>query len=513
MAKDNSSQVNFFQRLFDALFGSKDPEVIKKKQLKSIAGELAKTHTNYYKFSSDEVQPALGKLFYQIYKAISPAQTMFQSMQNQTVLKTIVVTRSLNDQEADNLHLLEEKTIREKAGSMPYQQLSESVHQALETFATNFDMDRINRINTLYTTILSFEAFCTYDYYFLLKKFDSSIREREFSTPPHFEPISTEYIRDDLKDFIAVAWALEKDTDWQGMLAFFKNIKGIEPVSLKNWNQILSKLMTLRNAHVFEILLKLATKDPTFEPQITVQSGNIVEPFLEKVKNEALQTLNKLKAEQKKTQVDKLLNQLFGTDAIFRLKNYTEQANTEFIKHQLPTYTFYQPLNYLKAFLIDFVKTDLREFSDLVLVRGQWATAQLAAPMSEAYNSLLETSNQITAFDGKLDDEGEIGIKIKTLLPRSGRDKEAANIINTIVGDVNDRAKGYLISSTRDLITIGKMIKALLEDYAKQPNSEMVVNWKELDHFAEHPIKECGVEIYKKIYLFVSLIQTYIVSK
>ena len=45
------------------------------------------------------------------------------------------------------------------------------------------------------------------------------------------------------------------------------------------------------------------------------------------------------------------------------------------------------------------------------------------------------------------------------------------------------------------------------------PKSEMIVNWKELDKFAEEPIKEQGVTIYKMIYLFVQLMQSYIGNK
>src|SRR5574344_1439239 len=172
MGNDTSSQGGFIQRLIESIFGSKDPEALKKKQLKEIAKELSKTHTNYYKFSSDEVEPSLGKLFYQIYKGISNSQQMFQSFQNPAALKNMIITRSLSEPEATNLSLLDEKSIREKSASIPYPQLAEHVNQTLEAFTGAFDVNRITHINSLYTAILSFQSFCTYDYYFLLKKFD-----------------------------------------------------------------------------------------------------------------------------------------------------------------------------------------------------------------------------------------------------------------------------------------------------------------------------------------------------
>jgi len=41
----------------------------------------------------------------------------------------------------------------------------------------------------------------------------------------------------------------------------------------------------------------------------------------------------------------------------------------------------------------------------------------------------------------------------------------------------------------------------------------MIINWAELTHFAENPIKEQGVDIYKKIYLFVNLMKCFLSSE
>jgi hypothetical protein len=126
--------------------------------------------------------------------------------------------------------------------------------------------------------------------------------------------------------------------------------------------------------------------------------------------------------------------------------------------------------------------------------------------MSNAYNALLETSEKLVSFDEKIAEEGEIGIKLKTLLPRTERDKDSRNIIGTLINDINDEAKDFCIEATRNLIVIAKAIKSVMEDYAK-PKGELIINWKELEKFCEHPIKQLGVEVYKNIYLFVTLMQ------
>ena len=81
--------------------------------------------------------------------------------------------------------------------------------------------------------------------------------------------------------------------------------------------------------------------------------------------------------------------------------------------------------------------------------------------------------------------------------------------INRIISDSNEQARGYLVTASQDLITIGKTLKQLIEDYSKQ-KSEIVHNWRELERFIDHPMKEFSIGIYKKIYLFVQLMQQYL---
>ncbi len=510
---DKFSGKSFLQRIIDSFLGSSDPEVIKKKHLKSIAKDLAKQHSNFYKFSSDEVQPALPKLFWQIYKIISPAQTFLQTLANPATLKNQLVTSSLSEAQLNLVNEISEQAVRDKAKTVPVEQLTEQVLAQVDQFVSSFDIEKVNRIDSLYTTLQKFQAFCLFDYYFFLKKFCSAIKEKDFSEMPKFDAIPSKYIKDDLKDFIAVAWVLERDADWAALFNFFKECRGIEPIQVRSWQSLLSKLQNFKRDRSFEKLIKLAEKDPNFEMPVTSQNGNVVEPFIDKVKTEAQQTLTKLQSEKKKNQVDKLLTQLFGTEEVSWLKNYTERSNPDFLKHNLPIFAFCQPLNYLKAFLLDFVKGELRTFSDLVLIRGQWISSSLTTPMSEAFNYLLEASTKITQFDEKMAEDKEIGIKIKTLMPRTLREKDASNIASTLIEDANDEAKGFIVGSTQNLVIVGRTVKSILEDYAKLPRAEMIINWKELEKYAEFPIKETGVEIYKKIYLFSQLMQTMLGKK
>lgn len=500
-----NSEENFFTKLFSSLFSSNDPEAKKKKKLKAISKDLSKSRYHFYK--NDEVLPTLPKLFYEIYKAVAPAQTMFNSVENPNTFKYMVVNYSLTDEQRQISEALSKESIESRAQATPIDQLNEEAKKELSKFLSSFDADRISSIEATYKKLMAFKSFCTFDFYFFLKKFDSTLREKDFNSIPRFDKINAEYITEDLKDFICVAGPVIDVNDWSDMMKLFKETKGQEPINPGVWNKIAAKLRAIFSAKTFEMMLRLMTKNPDFFVEYDSKDEPIVDAYLEKIRKETESTLSQLAQAQKSSKIDSLLNQIFGTTEVVRLRYYTDVASAAYEKRNLGKFLYAGPLNYYKAFLLDYIKKDLREFADLILIRGTWTSNSLSAPMSNAYNSLLESAELITKFDEKIAEEGEIGIKLKTHLPRAERDRDARSIINTIMKDLNEQAKNFCIEATKNLVTIAKTIKTVMEDYAK-PKGEIILNWKELDKFADHPIKQLGVDVYKHIYLFVTLMQS-----
>ncbi len=509
MAKEKSSNSSesFITKIISSIFKSTDPEFEKKKKIKAIAKNLTKARYRFYKPGSDEVLPAFAKLFYDIYKAVFPAKAMFQAQQNPNVFKQMLVDYCLNDKQHEIVEALSEESIKAQSASMPVDKLNAEVKKNIDAFSAIFTTEKVQQIESLYRKLMLFKSFCLYDFYFLLKKFDSSLREGEFTGMPKFEKINSEYIGEDLKEFLAVAWVLPEGEDWSDLMKFFKALKGTEPIPANLWSKIVSKINSIKVSRVFEMMIQVISKDPDYFPDISFVEETIADAYIDRVRGDAEKTLRSLAVEQQNSKIDNLLMQIFGTTEIVRMHNYIESNSVTYEKRSLGGFTYMRPLNFYKAFLLDFIKKDVREFADLVLVRGTWSTNTLSTPMSNAYNELIESSNTLTTFDNKIAEDGEWGIKLKTLLPRTERDKEARSIVGTTLNDINNEARSFCVEGTKNLITIAKTIKTILDDYAK-PKGELIINWKELEHFADHPIKELGVGVYKHIYLFVNLMQS-----
>ncbi len=502
------SSGNFFSNLLSQIFGSNDAEAEKKRQLKAIAKKLSKSKFNkFYKYSGNECQPTLAKLFYEIYKAIYPAQAMFNSVQNPNIFKKLLIDFSSSEQIRQIEESLTVQKITELSKKIPLENLKKEAEKRISAYSDYFTLEQISKIDTMYRQLLALKEFCTFDYYFFLKKFDKTLRENSFNSVPRFEKINAEYIADDLKDFISIAWAIPFDSDWTELFKILKAYKGVEPVPLVLWKKIMVKLQTIQHSHCFEMMIKLIVANPNETVEIQSPSKNIVEPHIDQIKKEVSECLRVLTEKEKDTKTKDIAAQLFGNSELIPIKNYTEAMSSVFKRKGLKIYQYTEALDYLKSFLIEIVKKDMREYYDVVIVRGQWESQSLCAPFSDGYNSLIANSDKIFSFDEELSEDSSVGMKIKTLLTKADRDNSAKNILNRVIQDANDSAYSLITESLKDIITIGKTIRTLIEDISK-PKPTIVSNWKALEHYSETPLKEAGISLYKKIYLFTTLMKT-----
>lgn len=510
MAKREKGQSeNFFTQILSKLFKSTDPEAEKKRQLKAIAKEISHSKYKFIKVSSGEVYPALAKWFHEIYKAIGPAQSMIQSVKNPNAFKNIAIDAAMTDKQRNIADLLTEESILEKSKNTDVQKLKEEIKSNMSALLSDFTTEKIQMVDRLYTKVMYFNAFCTYDFYFLLKKFDSTLQERDFNYIPKFESIRGEYILDDLKDFIAVTYSFPFDEDWKSVIDLLKVMRGVDPIAYGVWQKLMIRLNEIIKSDIFVKIIQVVSKDPNYVPTVYQKQEHVFEAFLDKLKTQTELTLLKVEQQKKTNKIDQLLTNIFGTTVVLRLKNYTEAASTQYERKMLPGFAFHQPLNYLKAFLIDYLKKNIREYTDLILVRGKWSTAALSNQFSDIYHSLLTVSDQLVEFDENLSEDKPIGQKLKNLLLRCDRDKDSLRILRTLLKENNDKAAGLMTNASQNLIVYARTIKALLEDKEK-PTSQMIINWKELDHFSENSVKSTGVAIYKMIYQFITLMQFFI---
>jgi len=499
----------FLNRLLNFFASAGDPDREKKRLLKEIEKQLKKQRFKFYKPKTGEVSPALARFFYDIYRAVAPAHVLVEHADSSSVLKAIVIEHFLSEKQKEIEAKFDEEAVIKRSQEITTKELAAEYKEYIISFFSSFDTQTVSMINATYNLLDVFLQIIHFDYYFLIKKFDSRFAEADFKYKPHFETINGEYISDDLKDFMEIIPLVDERQDWQSIFSILQQYKNAEVVAAAQWKGVLRSIVELRKTGILTLIIQHIDGDPYYKPKVIHPKHKIVEEHLAKLKTRIEMTVQKVINESRKNIIGDLAQKVFGTDAVSRTRNYTEKANLTFSKKMLGGYIYVAPLNYLNAFLADYLTGEIKNTVDLLLIRGQWAAPVLSQQLSEPYHKLVELNDELNGFDESLAEDGEKGALLKNALTKSDKDKGMIRVLKQRLSEVNTEALRILKESAQNLVSLAKYQKELLDDHKAKP-PEMILNWREIETASDRNIDASLSSIYKKIYYFSQLMQHYL---
>jgi hypothetical protein len=498
----------FLERLV-ALFESDDPEKRKQRQLREIVAELKRSRSRFYNPMKGMAEPGLARFFWEIYKAVAAAQILLKGAEVSGALKMTLVDFSLGEEQLLIKERLLEKAIIERAskGADPAT-IEAEVKQDLKIFLESIDADWMNEIDAVFNRLLVLLDLVGFDFFFLLKKFDTSLPERDFAYTPHFETIDAALIQDDVQDFLEILPNIDTEANWERILAIIKEHRGMEVVSRDALRRAFQAVRDMQRSGVLLLMVRHLLQNPAWKPMVRSHRERIVEPYLAKIKAEAETSSQKVASGKRNEQLQGLARQVFGSGTVSRLTNYSESANSDFAQKMMGGFLHVTALNYLRAFLVDYLPKSIREVVDLLIIKGKWANNTPSQQMSEAFHQLLKVSEMISRFDADLAEDGEMGLKLKTMALRADRDKQAIIQLRGALRQINDEAYTMLGDSSQHFVAVARVLKLAYEDIGK-PNPSSLVNWRELKPSGDRDLRALIAGVYKKIYSFVQLMQMY----
>ena len=505
----NKDSQSFLDKILSLFVTIGDEEREKRRLLREIKKDLKK-RSKYFKVKGNTAQPALAKQFYEIYKVVGPAQVLLESLKDSKVIRSIIIENFLTPEQRILADSLSDDNIRKRCASAEsLKDIKEQIKDELIQIYTFFDMPTARKINSLYSSLMIIQDFIRFDYYFLLKKFDSLLPERDFKYNPRFDSINGEYILDDLKDFDLVLPMMKESEEWDIILDVLSQYRDMEVISREGWKKALHIVKELKKTRTIELIIKVLDEKPDYKVLPESYSYEIVEDFLSDIKRTAEQALMDIFGERKKNQRDSLLVNIYGTTSVVRMKNYTDKANMAFSKKVDGGYILVEPLNFLKAFLLDYYKGAIRQLVDRLLITGKWSSNIASQQFSESYHQLMNLTDELLQFDLSLAEDTDLGAKLKRLVRAADRDRNAVDAMRSVLKLINSQASHILSDSVQHILTIGKNLKRCYDDY-RSPKHELIVNWKEIEMLSEEPLANQMSELYKKIYYFLQLMQYYL---
>lgn len=510
-SSDNNKNISFFEK-FLGLLTDNSPEGKKKRLLKDIRKILQKHKYKFFNTKTEEILPPFASFFYQIYKVTAVPSKFMLSTDSGGInaLKYRFIDYFLADSQRDFIGKLQPGEIEKRVTEKPAE--AEVVKADITTLMQSMTQEQYSDISRTFKQFLIFERLLKFDYYFVLRKFDSRFAEMDFKYKSSFQSISAEYITDDILDTLALFPLLIRYPAWDDIFNILKDFKGADFISKEDWRKALRIMTNVHNSGVLLHIAKLILKEPFYSVKLAEPTENICEEYFGKLKTSAESVVQNIVMQKEQSGRNVLLEKIFGTTQISRMKNYTEANSGIFRSKMVGGYMYVDLMNYIKAFMLDYVKKDIIKLVNHLVVKAEWKTNKSSHDLSNSVDDLLKVSDSVLAFDDSLAFDVDVGAKINSFMKRIGANPKYKTEIKKMLIEVDTKALAIAKETYRSLVVVAQALAGLLPDLEDVSKQSIIINPTDViktwnSDIIEDLKKECNL-----IYNFVTLLKSILIK-
>lgn len=506
---EKKENTGFFQKILDIFSGTEREERVKNRLLKEIRKDLGQLKLKFYLSKKDQVLPAFGFFFYDIYRYSQNFSRFFDIKNHNNTIKILLFDALLNNKQKEIKSKLERSGVEEMIrGQSDPQKAILDVKSLLNEFVKSFDQELVRKINTTYNQIVDLSNIINYDWFFLLHKFDSNIMEGNFNYKPNFEILEGKYISDDIVTINDYIETLNLSGDWKYITEYINMVsedKGLNDI----FKKMINSLKIIKKDGYLTKIVQLITKDPYFRPKEFQSKSKIVQDYIHEYQSEIQNIIRDAIKSINQEKTNKLLMDIFQTTVIVRMKQYTQKLEDNLSSRGVQShFKFIDPINYLKAFLLDIGKGEIKSRVDLLIIKGAWDTHSHSSEYSSMLEGFTKLSDKIIEFDNRCSEDDAWGRELRRLMVAIKHDNRAKIMLVKLVDKIDAIANQLLHEGISQFVKAGNLIKNLLEDNNLK-NPKMIINIHKIKWEFSKDLKTDMLGIYKKLANMVVLLKNY----
>jgi hypothetical protein len=507
--KKSDNDSNFIQKILEFFTGVNSEERVKQRKLKELRRDLVKSRLKFYNSKKDLVLPAFGQYTYEIYRMSQNFIKFFDVAVHSNTIKTFIIDSMLTPEQVSLKEQLDINTIDQVVKtSTDIKSAIDTVKRTLQQFVKSFTPGQVKDINTTYNQVADLSNLTNFDWYSLLHKFDGSIYEGNFDYKPTFETLDGRYLLDELislNDYLITA---NFNNDWKLVIEYVKKISeapGLVPILKK----LLHSFRNMKRDDYMTKMIRVISKDPYFKPKSFTSKVRIVQDYVHEFQSGIQRNLEQILKDMKNNKINKLLVDIFQTTAIVRMKHYSQRINEQLEKRGAQPLSYVDPLNYIKAFLLDYCKGEIKPRIDVFIIKGEWHTSGESSNYSSLLEQIITLTNRILEFDNRCAEDDVYGRELKRLSIAVKHDANSSGLMKRLVVKIDGEAYQLLVDSIKFLIDMANRIKVLIDEYGtKKPR--MIINLHQIKWDFQGDPKADLTDIYRKLFNFVTLLKNYI---
>ena len=500
---------SIWQLIMDFFSGKVTPEKLRRRKLKQINKELMHLHYKFYMHKTSTMTTQFAVTMYDIYKHTLNLMNVLNMQRRNATIKTVLIESMLTEKQRELKDKLQEENIKKiLTESLPNLKVKiQEINAQLKELVNSFDTKEIKEIDQTYNQIADISGIINFDYFFLLRKFDSDLTGKESTYVPQFEPIDAKYVLDDIKVYNDLLLTIKLEVPWDRVIKVANAINETFDHT-HDLKKLVHYLKILKKNDYLTMVIQLLDSDPEYKPKAYPSNVKVVNEMLLKIQTDVNLTIEKIIRSIKKQKENSLLSQIFNTTVISRLKHYNLGLNESIQKKMITGFLYVSPMNYLKAFLLDIYKADMKPRFDQLIVHGNWCTVDASNNLAESSTILLKISDQILQFDNECGEDKKIGRDIKKYIHMADHDPNSKNLFKRVINIANTEASKILLSALQHFIILAQELKRFIDD-SKHKSTSIIINYHTIK-WEWGNITEDLIEIYKKIYNFVQLLKFHV---
>lgn len=478
-----------------------------RKKLRNISKRLANRGYRYIK--RDHIQPEFASLAYSFYKETELSRKILNKFLSQETFTYSIMLSAVPDHIRSLFFLVDANEIRMRAKSLDWEELQKETNSALLSIREYFSEKSLIRVNNAFRTIYAYRAFCMFDFFMLLRRFNSGLKEKDFSGTPHFKQANGLSTIDFVADFESALQYFLMAEDWNVIHAFFTYVNnGNDAISMDDHGVLYQKATHLNNDNVLVNMCKLVHHNPdyTINPP-TVPNGKI-EELLRKIFREADETLKEIYQTQRKEKIDALVSSIFTSESNFALEYYSTKINKSLIARKIQYFTYAVPIGYLKAFFNENIKSKLKIFTDAITIKGRSPSPNIIKEFFQISEELFVISDSIRLLDEKASPSSDIGGRIHAARTSENGYSDLANVVRDV--EMLNTEASTIIRRAQSSLTLFKGMVSKFAMDSKKPQGEIIENWKEINSMANSSAHEYFIPLVDKIQNMQALLSLFI---
>jgi len=469
--------------------GMTEKEFYQQLAMKDIKSSLRSIRPSVYSFSNNRVTGYVGEQVYGLEKAMAVfsknleicRQRKFSSETENYSFTWFFVQEFVGDM--TNLHeKIDYAYIEKNRESFTDERIKETVNYEVNEVLRQIPDEKRVLLNKLYSNLIGFERLGEFNYYGMLRKFDTNFAGIQGGLPS-FHSVDEDLVVLILMQLEDLLYSIDIGLDMSQineiLVAYFKKVQfeGEGSWSMDDFTRLNKAVRRFLNNSWVVKLVAMLKKDPFHTPKIRERKINIVELFRTELFDAILSRSKALMHQLKLAEMGNLVKEIFGNEPLLKIENYNEHANEKLSSHGLPLFVFTKHVELLKTYyeriFVDFVRPTL----SIVIVDGEFYDRLLQNMLTDFYYKFEEAFVLMREFELLVSSKAETGQKIRSFLLSGDDNVESARILKEKIYFVNGVCQKAIRAIAERMKQGSISLEAIIKDiHAEKNKKEFLMN-------------------------------------